>query len=120
MLLSTARFFAKHDSSKGTEQSDVYADVGSLKSCLSADKLNPFTSHNWIFGELIHADARCERPVLTTLLIGSTSNAISASLSLACRTFRHTEFIFWHQTTSATLVTWYFGRAIRIPFLRAK
>ena len=28
---------------------------------------------------------------------GSTSNAISASLSLACLTFRHTEFIFWHQ-----------------------
>ena len=87
---------------------------------MSADKLNPFASHNWIFGELIHADARRERSVLTTWLIGSTSNAISASLSLACLTFRHTESIFWHQNDVAALVTWYFDRAIRIPFLRAK
>lgn len=27
---------------------------------LSTDELNPFASHNRIFGELIHADARCE------------------------------------------------------------
>ena len=32
MLLSTARVFAKHDSSKWAEQSDVYADVGSPES----------------------------------------------------------------------------------------
>ena len=55
-----------------------------------------FASHNWIFGQLIHADTRRERSILTTLLIGSTSNAISASLSLACLTFRHTELTFWH------------------------
>ena len=76
---------------------------------VSADKLNPFASHNWIFGELIHADARRERSVLTTLLTGSTSNAISASLSLACLTFRHTEFIFWHQndvSSSCHVVFW--------------
>ena len=63
---------------------------------LSTDELNPFASHNRIFGELIHADARCEWSVLTTSLAGSTSNAISASLSLGRLTFRHTELIFWH------------------------
>ena len=63
---------------------------------MSADELNPFGSHNWIFRELIHSNALCERSVLTTLLIGSTSNAISASLSLACLTFRHTELTLWH------------------------
>ena len=63
---------------------------------MSADELNPFGSHNWIFRELIHSNAQCERSVFTTLLIGSTSNAISASLSLACLTFRHTELTLWH------------------------
>ena len=64
---------------------------------MSADELNPFASHNWIFREFIHANTRRERSVLTTLLVGGTSNAISASLSLACLTFRHTVLIFWHR-----------------------
>ena len=63
---------------------------------MSADKLNPFGSHNWIFRELIHADARRERSVLTALLVGSTNNAISPTLSLACLSFHHTELILWH------------------------
>ena len=64
---------------------------------MSADELHPFGSHNWIFRKLIHADTRGERSVLTALLVGSTSNAISASLSSACLTFRHTVLILWHQ-----------------------
>ena len=63
---------------------------------MSADELNPFGSHNWIFRGLIHSNAQRERPVLTTLLIRSTSNAISALLSLACLTFRYTELTLWH------------------------
>ena len=63
---------------------------------MSADELNPFGCHNWIFRELIHSNARREKPVLTTLLIRSTSNAISASLSLVCLTFHHTELTLWH------------------------
>ena len=80
-----------------------------LKVVSVCGRIEPFASHNWIFGELIHADAQREQYVLTTLLIGSTSNAISASLSLACLTFRHTELIFWHQSdvsSSCHVVFW--------------
>ena len=90
MLLSTARFFSQHEI--GRERRVRRFRLVSL----STDELNPFTSQNRIFGKLIHADARREWSALTTSLAGSTSNAISASLSLARLTFRHTELIFWH------------------------
>lgn len=50
----TTRFFVM-----GQEQSDVYVNVESVVS-MPADELNPFVSQTRIFGELIHADARCE------------------------------------------------------------
>ena len=87
MLLSTARF------SHNTILRKLCAES---KVTCTADELNRFASQNKIFGKLIHADGRCEWSVLTTSLAEGTSNAISASLSLARLTFRHTELIFWH------------------------
>ena len=79
MLLSTARFFSQHDSSKimCREQRDVYC--GRIEPiCLSQQDL---------WGTSLAS---------LTSLAGGTSSAISASLSFARLTFRHTELIFWH------------------------
>ena len=76
---------------------------------VSAEELSLFDSHNWFFQELIHVNAQCERSVLTTLLVGSSSNTILASFSLACLTFCHTVLIFWHPndiSISCHLVLW--------------
>ena len=94
----------------------------------SAGKLHPFSSHSRYRSGTETSCARCERCLLTTSLVRSTSNTLAPTFP---RIF-HTIFdllnyqlllnsIFCHQVTLVFFfVEWYFGRAIRIPFLKGK
>ena len=107
MLFSLDKFCSLHDSSKFAEQSDVYCQVGSQKSCLCLRaNFTHFPLTVGIFRELKHS--MCERCILRTLPVRGTNNTISPP---RCRVSFYSPYI---------LVKWYFGRAIRIPFLKGK
>ena len=116
--------FAQHNSSKFAQRSDVYCLVGTLKSCLCLrTNFTHFPLTVGIVRELKHS-----MPGAGTIYSDSfagqsrgTSNTISPSLSRIFQTIRHTEFdLMSRKWRQRFLVKWYFGCAIRIPFLRGK
>ena len=82
--------------------------------------LGPFRSNRRIWGEPIHSHTRRKCCVLATLLVWGTSNTISPLRFPLLLSIRHCENDFGTKVTSEVGVTWYFDRAIQIPFLRAK
>ena len=95
MLFNMDKFCSQHNSSKFAQQSDVYGQVGSLRSCLCLrTNFTHFPLTVGIVRELKHS-----MPGAGTIYSDSfagqsrgTSNTISPSLSRIFQTIRHTEF----------------------------
>ena len=116
MLFNMDKFCSKHNSSKFAQQSDVYGQVGSLRSCLCLQTnftYFPLTTFgNW--------NILCpvpERSILTVLLVWA--GAPATQYRPRCR-IRLNSILCYQSDVSGFFVKWYFGRAIRIQFLRGK
>ena len=97
MLFNMDKFHSQHNSSKFAQQSDVYGQVGSLRSCLCL-RTNfthfPLTvgivrelKHSMPGGGTIYSESFADQS-------RGTSNTISPSLPRIFHTIRHTEFDF--------------------------
>ena len=110
----------KMDKLRSQDDSSKCAEHILMSDPCSRCKLYPFRSNSRILGVLIHSYTRRECCVLATLLVWGSSNTISPSRFPLLLSIRHCENDFGTKVTSEVVFTWYFDRAIQIPFLRAR